>query len=199
MLSFRQRYDSNNGIRGHEGVRIIQYKFFSLCFIEKFHYIKLMTFYCFFFSRIFWDLEANKRLQEFDAHNGDVCTLSLSPDNNTYVTGSVDRTCKLWDVRDPSCKQVFFGHEGDVNCVCVSFKTNSFHETSKCEINKLSRVPLPVFHLKELISCNKTFSMTTTFIINCYFYRGGPSHYSTVFSFSEIELRISHSGISWKL
>ncbi|KAK7571066.1 hypothetical protein V9T40_014670 [Parthenolecanium corni] len=85
---------------------------------------------------IFWDLEANKRLQEFDAHNGDVCTLSLSPDNNTYVTGSVDRTCKLWDVRDPSCKQVFFGHEGDVNCVCFhpggySFITASEDKTAR--------------------------------------------------------------------
>lgn len=81
-----------------------------------------MTFPTFNFFRIFWDLEACKRLQKFDAHNGDVCTLSLSPDKNTYVTGSVDKTCKLWDIRDPTCKQVFFGHEGDINSVCVSIE-----------------------------------------------------------------------------
>lgn len=71
--------------------------------------------------RCVWDLETQKKKQEFEAHNGDVCTLSLAPDSNTYITGSVDKTCKLWDVRDPTCKQVFFGHEGDVNNVCVSF------------------------------------------------------------------------------
>lgn len=77
-------------------------------------------------NRCIWDLEANKRVQEFDAHNGDVCTLSISPDGNTYVTGSVDRTCKLWDIREPNCKQVFFGHDGDVNAVCVSVISMKF-------------------------------------------------------------------------
>lgn len=41
-------------------------------------------------------------------------------DMKTYVTGSVDRTCKLWDVRAEKAKQTFFGHEADVNSVCVS-------------------------------------------------------------------------------
>lgn len=41
-------------------------------------------------------------------------------DMKTYVTGSVDRTCKLWDVREDKAKQTFFGHEADVNSVCVS-------------------------------------------------------------------------------
>lgn len=40
----------------------------------------------------------------------------------TYITGSVDRTCKLWDVRDEKAKQTFFGHDADVNSVCVSIK-----------------------------------------------------------------------------
>lgn len=36
------------------------------------------------------------------------------------MTGSVDRTCKLWDMREDKPKQTFFGHESDVNSVCVS-------------------------------------------------------------------------------
>lgn len=61
-----------------------------------------------------------KKTSEFDAHAGDVVSISLSPDKNTYVTGSVDRTCKLWDVRESTPKQTFFGHEADVNSVSVS-------------------------------------------------------------------------------
>lgn len=83
-----------------------------------------------------WDLEANKRKQEFEAHNGDVCTLSLAPDLNTYVTGSVDRTCKLWDIREPNCKQVFYGHQEDINAVCYhpggyAFVTASEDKTAR--------------------------------------------------------------------
>lgn len=63
-----------------------------------------------------WDLEAGKKTQEVNAaHAGDVVSISISPDNNQFVTGSVDRTCKIWDVRDLSQKQTFFGHNGDVN------------------------------------------------------------------------------------
>jgi len=67
-----------------------------------------------------WDLEAGKRTNEVEAaHCGDVVSLSLAQDQNIFVTGSVDKTCKLWDRRELKCKQVFFGHEADVNSVCV--------------------------------------------------------------------------------
>lgn len=61
-----------------------------------------------------WDLEAAKKTSEVVAHGGDVVSISLSPDGNQFlyyppkifhpqtnftgnqfVTGSVDRTCKL--------------------------------------------------------------------------------------------------------
>lgn len=65
-------------------------------------------------------MENGKKTTEFDAHCGDVVTISLAPDGNTYLTGSVDKTCKLWDVRETSPRQVFVGHSADVNSVCVS-------------------------------------------------------------------------------
>lgn len=46
-------------------------------------------------------------------------SISLSPDGNSFVTGSVDKTCRLWDIRDDKPKQTFFGHVSDVNSVCV--------------------------------------------------------------------------------
>lgn len=64
-----------------------------------------------------WDLETGKKTSEVNAHAGDVVSISLSPEGNQFVTGSVDRTCKLWDVRDfdNHQKQTFFGHSADVN------------------------------------------------------------------------------------
>lgn len=44
----------------------------------------------------------------------------MAPDGQTYVTGSVDKSCKLWDVREQKPRQTFFGHTADVNSVCVS-------------------------------------------------------------------------------
>lgn len=49
-------------------------------------------------------------------------------DMKTYVTGSVDRTCKLWDVRAEKEKQTFFGHEADVNSVCVSYNNKQLNK-----------------------------------------------------------------------
>lgn len=67
-----------------------------------------------------WDLETGRKTNDVVAHNGDVVSISLSLDGNSFITGSVDQTCKLWDVRDMKPKQTFFGHTADVNSVCVS-------------------------------------------------------------------------------
>lgn len=75
-------------------------------------------------------MEAGKKTMEFNAHCGDVVSISLGPDNNTYITGSVDKTCRLWDIREESPKQTFFGHEADVNSVCVSHSTHPLPQSN---------------------------------------------------------------------
>lgn len=52
-------------------------------------------------------------------------SISLSPDKQTFVTGSVDKTSKLWDLREAKPKQTFFGHTADVNSVFVSIRVQS--------------------------------------------------------------------------
>lgn len=70
------------------------------------------------------EVETGKKLLDMQGHNGDVAALSLRPnDSNTFVTGSVDRTARLWDLRTPGCTQTLWGHEADVNSV-------SFHSSS---------------------------------------------------------------------
>jgi guanine nucleotide-binding protein G(I)/G(S)/G(T) subunit beta-1 len=66
---------------------------------------------------ILWDIASGKPLETFAEHKQDVMCLAVNPkDSNTFVSSSVDRTAKLWDVRAPSgAVQTFCGHEGDIN------------------------------------------------------------------------------------
>ena len=86
--------------------------------------------------------QTGQKVLDLQGHNGDVAALSLNPkDANTFVTGSVDRTARLWDLRAPGCVQTFWGHNMDVNSVSVhpsgvSFVTCSEDKTvSEAEIS----------------------------------------------------------------
>lgn len=64
-----------------------------------------------------WDIERGKPITIFSGHTGDVMSISLSPDMQTFVSGACDSTAKLWDMRDGKCTQTFLGHEADVNTI----------------------------------------------------------------------------------
>nr|XP_054920904.1 guanine nucleotide-binding protein subunit beta-2-like isoform X2 [Dermacentor andersoni] len=44
---------------------------------------------------VLWDLERGQKVVTFEAHEGDVISLSLNPDKTTFVTGSVDNTARV--------------------------------------------------------------------------------------------------------
>lgn len=66
---------------------------------------------------ILWDIEGGSKITEFNDHNGDVMSVSVSPDKRTFISGACDATAKLWDVRSGKCQQTFQGHESDINAV----------------------------------------------------------------------------------
>lgn len=68
-------------------------------------------------SCMLWDIDAGMKTLEFTDHTGDVMSLSLSPDKNSFVSGACDATAKVWDVRTGRCVQTFTGHESDINAV----------------------------------------------------------------------------------
>lgn len=69
-----------------------------------------------------FDIPSGKKVQEYTAHEADVIGLSIQPtDSNVFVTASMDKTCKLFDLRSNDlCRQTFEGHDADVNDVSVS-------------------------------------------------------------------------------
>lgn len=104
---------------------IINYYYkFECNFIESLilsYQIRNFIIVCFF--SMVWNLSANKKEMDIAGHAGDIVSISMAPDMKTYITGSVDRTCKLWEVNSENAKQTFFGHQADVNSVCVSGQT----------------------------------------------------------------------------
>lgn len=88
-------------------------------------------------SCILWDVEAGQAVQKFTEHTGDVMSVSVSPDQNTFVSGACDAHAKIWDVRSGKCSQTFVGHESDINSVQyfpngLSFGTGS--DDASCRI-----------------------------------------------------------------
>ena len=67
-----------------------------------------------------WNLETGQQLATFTGHSGDVISLALSSDNQTFFSGACDASAKFWDTRSSECIQTFLGHESDINAVTVS-------------------------------------------------------------------------------
>jgi len=49
-------------------------------------------------------LHDNKYLQYFKGHKGRVVSLEVSPIDDGFISGSMDRTVRLWDLRTPTCR-----------------------------------------------------------------------------------------------
>ena len=64
-----------------------------------------------------WDLESGQQTTSFQGHCGDVMSIAISNDKNTFVSGACDATAKLWDFRNGQCVQTFSGHESDINSI----------------------------------------------------------------------------------
>lgn len=49
-------------------------------------------------------LHDNKYLQYFRGHKGRVISLEVSPIDDGFMSGSLDKTVRLWDLRQPTCR-----------------------------------------------------------------------------------------------
>ncbi|KAJ3247945.1 hypothetical protein HK104_007761, partial [Borealophlyctis nickersoniae] len=75
-------------------------------------------------------------IQTLEGHTGDVRSVAVTPDGLMVVTGSYDKTAKVWDARTGSLLQTLEGHIRDVNSVAVTpdrqtVVTGSEDETAK--------------------------------------------------------------------
>lgn len=67
-----------------------------------------------------WDIAANRQKQTFVGHQDQVTSLALSPDGNTLVSGSLDRTVKTWDLRSGTLRHSHEWPTGPVHALAVA-------------------------------------------------------------------------------
>ena len=49
-------------------------------------------------------LKENKYIRNFEGHNKSVVTLAMNPADETFLSGSLDKTIRLWDLRSNHCQ-----------------------------------------------------------------------------------------------
>ena len=124
-----------------------------------------------------WDLTRKTMVQCFQGHYGDVMSISIS--GNTFVSGSVDASAKLWDMRlklssMSGCIKTFRGHESDVNSVSFFPDGNSFatgSDDATCRLFDVRAISQVNKYASDKISCGATsvaFSATGRVLFGGY-------------------------------
>src|SRR5262245_61237395 len=67
-----------------------------------------------------WSADTGERKHELKGHAGDVRTVAFSPDGQTLVTGSEDKTAIVWDLSSGRSLHVLSGHTAVVNSASFS-------------------------------------------------------------------------------
>ena len=49
-------------------------------------------------------LKENKYIRYFGGHDKSVVTLAMNPADDTFLSGSLDKTIRLWDLRSNHCQ-----------------------------------------------------------------------------------------------
>ncbi len=59
-------------------------------------------------------------VRSLEGHSDSVYSVCISPDGKFALSGSRDKTLRLWDLGSGKCLRVFEGHKGPVYSVCIS-------------------------------------------------------------------------------
>ena len=60
-------------------------------------------------------MNTGKEIRTLTGHSGAVLSVAISPDGKTIVSGSKDKTIKVWNLNTGKEINTIMGHLGDVN------------------------------------------------------------------------------------
>uniref|UniRef100_A0A6B2LGW4 Uncharacterized protein n=1 Tax=Arcella intermedia TaxID=1963864 RepID=A0A6B2LGW4_9EUKA len=66
---------------------------------------------------IHWDIESAKQKSTFLGHSAEVMSFSVCLGSNLLVSGSCDKTSRMYDLSEGTHIYTFEGHQSDINCV----------------------------------------------------------------------------------
>jgi len=127
-----------------------------------------------------WDVESGNNKNQYSDHNGDVMSISVSPDLKQFVSGACDATAKLWDLDAAKCTQTFAGHESDINAVHFfpsGFAFGTGSDDASCRLFDIRSYSEMMQYTHDKILCGITsvaFSVSGRFFFagyddfNCY-------------------------------
>ena len=107
-------------------------------------------------------LHDNKFLRYFKGHTKKVISLEMSPLDDTFMTGSLDNTVRLWDLRSPNCSGIMsvgagakpicaFDPEGLVFAVAVQSEKVKLYDNRSYE-----KGPFATFKMPQETKCEWT-------------------------------------------
>lgn len=123
-------------------------------------------------------LHDNKYLQYFKGHKERVVTLEVSPIDDGFMSGSVDRTVRLWDLRTPTCRGllhlpssplVAYDHSGLVFAVAI----NNFSRILLYDMNNYDKEPFLTMTVEDPTLAQITFPPRQIFMTSLAFSSNG--------------------------
>ena len=74
-------------------------------------------------SVICYDPNTWKIVKQYAAHRSEIYCLSIYPDTNVFLTGSMDKSLKFWSIDDDYvCIKTIEGHSDSIRCIRISLE-----------------------------------------------------------------------------
>jgi WD40 repeat protein len=77
-------------------------------------------------SAIVWDIQKRTKVLQTEHPSDCLCVTGLKSNTNLFLTGCIDGTVKLWDIRTGKCEKVFAPRQGDINKIAVMNNDTTF-------------------------------------------------------------------------